>query len=180
MEWACDLIGYDALSSYGSPSYYAQVMFNNNRGDEILATDSSNIPTRAGAPPAAPRGPGPAGSATAAAPAASAPPAQARPPRQIPALFFSTTRDSKTGVIYFKVVNPLATATPIRVNITGATAIAADGESVVMKADSLTDTNSIAEPKKIIPVTTPENGFSASFTRTLPPYSITILKLQSK
>jgi alpha-N-arabinofuranosidase len=204
MEWACDLIGYDALSSYGSPSYYAQVMFNNNRGDEILATDSANLPTRASAPPAAPRSPGPAatnvtrgpvltnntppnqsgtnpaGSATAAAPAASAPPAQARPPRQIPALFFSTTRDSKTGVIYFKVVNPLATATPIQVNITGATAIAADGESVVMKADSLTDTNSIAEPKKIIPVTTPENGFSASFTRTLPPYSITILKLQSK
>jgi len=27
MQWSTDLIGYDALSSYGSPSYYAQVMF---------------------------------------------------------------------------------------------------------------------------------------------------------
>jgi len=27
MQWSSDLIGYDALSSYGSPSYYAQVMF---------------------------------------------------------------------------------------------------------------------------------------------------------
>jgi alpha-L-arabinofuranosidase len=27
MQWASDLIGYDALNSYGSPSYYAQVMF---------------------------------------------------------------------------------------------------------------------------------------------------------
>ena len=27
MQWESDLIGYDALTSYGSPSYYAQVMF---------------------------------------------------------------------------------------------------------------------------------------------------------
>src|ERR1017187_2665175 len=36
MEWPSDLIGYDALSSYGSPSYYAQVMFSTHLGDEIL------------------------------------------------------------------------------------------------------------------------------------------------
>ena len=27
MQWSSDLIGYDALTSYGSPSYYAQMMF---------------------------------------------------------------------------------------------------------------------------------------------------------
>jgi alpha-N-arabinofuranosidase len=27
MQWSSDLIGYDALTSYGSPSYYTQVMF---------------------------------------------------------------------------------------------------------------------------------------------------------
>ena len=27
MQWSSDLIGYDALSSYGSPSYHAQVLF---------------------------------------------------------------------------------------------------------------------------------------------------------
>jgi len=27
MQWAPDLIGYDSLSSYGSPSYWTQVMF---------------------------------------------------------------------------------------------------------------------------------------------------------
>jgi alpha-N-arabinofuranosidase len=36
MQWESDLIGYDAISSYGSPSYYAQVMFSNHLGDEIL------------------------------------------------------------------------------------------------------------------------------------------------
>ena len=46
MQWASDLIGYDALTSYGSPSYYAQMMFSTLHGNEILATDSQNIPIR--------------------------------------------------------------------------------------------------------------------------------------
>jgi len=36
MQWSSDLIGYDALHSYGSPSYYAQAMFAEHLGDEIL------------------------------------------------------------------------------------------------------------------------------------------------
>jgi alpha-N-arabinofuranosidase len=36
MQWEADLIGYDALRSYGSPSYYAQVMFGSYVGDAIL------------------------------------------------------------------------------------------------------------------------------------------------
>ncbi len=35
MQWSSDLIGYDALNSYGSPSYYAQVMFSSCLGDHI-------------------------------------------------------------------------------------------------------------------------------------------------
>ncbi len=38
MQWSSDLIGYDAGSSYGSPSYYAQVMFGSYLGDETVAT----------------------------------------------------------------------------------------------------------------------------------------------
>jgi alpha-N-arabinofuranosidase len=33
MQWSSDLIGYDALTSYGSPSYYTQVMFSSCLGD---------------------------------------------------------------------------------------------------------------------------------------------------
>ena len=36
MQWKTDLIGYDALNSYGSPAYYAQVMFATYLGDETL------------------------------------------------------------------------------------------------------------------------------------------------
>ena len=36
MQWSSDLIGYDALNSYGSPSYYAQVMFASCLGDHTM------------------------------------------------------------------------------------------------------------------------------------------------
>ena len=35
MQWESDLIGYDTLSSYGSPSYYAQSIFAENLGTEV-------------------------------------------------------------------------------------------------------------------------------------------------
>jgi alpha-N-arabinofuranosidase len=38
MQWETDLIGYDAMKSYGSPSYYAQVMFSKYLGDQTLAS----------------------------------------------------------------------------------------------------------------------------------------------
>ncbi len=36
MQWETDLIGYNTLTSYGSPAYYAQVIFSNHHGDEII------------------------------------------------------------------------------------------------------------------------------------------------
>ena len=36
MQWSSDLIGFDALNSYGSPSYYAQLMFSTHLGNRIL------------------------------------------------------------------------------------------------------------------------------------------------
>jgi len=33
MQWKTDLIGYNNLESYGSPAYYAQVMFASHIGD---------------------------------------------------------------------------------------------------------------------------------------------------
>ena len=42
MQWETDLIGYDALTSYGSPSYWAQVLFANHLGTEAVASTLSN------------------------------------------------------------------------------------------------------------------------------------------
>jgi alpha-L-arabinofuranosidase len=42
MQWESDLIGYDAMRSYGSPSYYAQALFASHVGDETLASELEN------------------------------------------------------------------------------------------------------------------------------------------
>jgi alpha-N-arabinofuranosidase len=161
MQWPTDLIGYDALNSYGSPAFYAQVMFNNNRGDEILATHAENVGTRSWQGPPNRGGPPP-------------------PPQQLPTLFHVATRDSRTGVIYLKLVNPLGTPQEVHVAIKGAASVAPEGESVIMKADKLGETNSLSEPKRIIPIEAKEEGMGASFIRTLAPYSINILKISTK
>jgi alpha-L-arabinofuranosidase len=46
MQWAPDLIGYDALTSYGSPSYWTQVMFSTHLGTEIVPATLSNAGPR--------------------------------------------------------------------------------------------------------------------------------------
>lgn len=165
MQWRSDLIGYDALNSYGSPSYYAQMMFSNRHGDTILATDSKDIPTQLWQPPVHRRNGV----------------EQPRPPKQlINKIFFDATRDSKSGTIYLKLVNTLGAPQPVKVQISGAKSIARKGTATVLLAASAEDTNSIKEPTKIVPMTENVRGLGKEFTRVLPPYSITILELKTK
>jgi len=161
MQWSSDLIGYDALTSYGSPSYYAQMMFSTMHGDEILATDSQNIPTRQWQPRAQRGGNLP-------------------PPRQIREVFFCVTRDSKKGILFLKVVNTTGTAQRINVQITGTKSVNPKGEAVVLASKTLDDTNSITEPDKIVPRTEKVEGLGPDFVREFPPYSVTVLKLKTK
>ncbi|HEY2471554.1 MAG TPA: alpha-L-arabinofuranosidase C-terminal domain-containing protein [Terracidiphilus sp.] len=42
MQWESDLIGYNASTSYGSPSYYAQVMFASYLGDHTVTSQIEN------------------------------------------------------------------------------------------------------------------------------------------
>jgi alpha-L-arabinofuranosidase len=51
-QWPTNLIGYDNLTSFGSPSYWAQVMINQNRGDFVLPTKTGVTETQMGAAPA--------------------------------------------------------------------------------------------------------------------------------
>jgi len=159
MEWTTDLIGYDALTSYGSPSYYAQVMFSSLLGDEILATGAENIPTRTWQPPAV-RG-------------------RTRPTEQLRQVFFDATRDRRSGAIYLKVVNESGAALAIHVRISGAPRIAPEGEATVLQAASPQDTNTIEDPRHIVPHRESVHGLSADFTREFPAYSITVLELKT-
>lgn len=167
MQWQTDLIGYDTLTSYGSPAYHAQKMFSVEHGDTVLAVAAQNIPTRPWTPT---RRGGPSGGADQQPPA----------PQQVPTLFYNATRDHATGLIYLKVVNAIGTPQPVHVTIGGAAGIEPNGEAVEMKGESTQDTNTITAPTKIVPVTRKVDGLGADFTRTFPPYSITVLKIKSK
>ena len=46
MQWESNLIGYNALSSYGSPGYYAQVMFGKYLGTEVSSSSMSGDAAR--------------------------------------------------------------------------------------------------------------------------------------
>ena len=161
MQWPTDLIGYDALTSYGSPSYYVQQMFSRNHGNVVLPVKAQDIPTHEM------QAPGRRGGAAAA-------------PQQVPALAFVATRDTATGTIYLKVVNGSGTPQPVRVDIKGVASVAPEGQAIVLAADSPQDTNSINDPAKIVPVTTKADGLGASFTRTFPKYSVTVLLIKGR
>lgn len=161
MQWPSDLIGFNALSSFGSPSYYAQKMFNTYIGNKVVPVTGENIPTQTRA---ATRRDSTAGVM----------------PKPIPAMFYVATRDTKTGALYLKVVNTTGTSQSVNIALNGAAYIASEGSIVVLKGDKPEDTNTIDEPKKIIPVTSKINGLGKNFTHVFAPYSVTILQLQAK
>ena len=61
-QWRTNLIGYDAMTSFGSPAYYVQAIFGQNKPDRVLPTKltvaprSPEAPTSQPAPPHAPHG----------------------------------------------------------------------------------------------------------------------------
>jgi alpha-N-arabinofuranosidase len=142
-------------------------MFSAHHGDTILPTTDQGVPMKDWQPPA-----GRAGADGQQPPA--------RPVQQVPTLFYSATRDSKTGTIYLKIVNRASAPQPVRVEISGLASVESKGQSIAMAAASPDDTNSIAEPAKVVPAATAIDGLGANFSRTFPPYSITVLEMKGK
>jgi alpha-N-arabinofuranosidase len=167
MQWSGDLIGYDTLTSYGSPSYYAQKMFNTYLGDNVISVTSENIPTQTWRPPTPRARPG-------------EPPPAPPAPKQVPTLFFVATRATRTGTIYLKVVNTAGFAQSVRIELKGVTRVSPDGLSVVLTSAHPRDTNSITEPTKIMPATSKISGLGTDFTHAFAPDSINVLQLDAQ
>jgi alpha-L-arabinofuranosidase len=159
MQWKSNLIGYDALSCYGSPSYYVQQMFASYLGDRVVPITAEGIPERTWQP--RPRRDGSIPSA-----------------KQVPLLFHVATRDTRSGALYLKVVNTSAAPLPVQINLAGTASIEPQGTAVVLTSDLPTDTNTISQPRKIVPVTTSLTNVKSEFTRVLEPYSVTVLQLR--
>jgi alpha-L-arabinofuranosidase len=50
-QWPTNLIGYDAMTAFGSPSYYAQAMFGQNKGNIVLPAKLTVAATTPGSEP---------------------------------------------------------------------------------------------------------------------------------
>jgi alpha-N-arabinofuranosidase len=140
MQWAPDLIGYDALRSYGSPSYYAQVIFASHLGDQTLGSKLEGAGDR---------------------------------------FFYSITRDSAKKRFYLKLVNASSAPQPVEIEFAGAR-LAATGTLVSLSARSTQATNTMEQPKEIVPVETALHGVSNHLHHTMPGYSIQLIQLDEQ
>ncbi len=160
MQWESDLIGYDALNSYGSPSYYVETMFAQNCGTVIVPVKAEGISTIEQTTRAGRNG------GTAAT-------------RKVSSIYYSATRDSK-GTIYLKVVNVAEAPQQVCVNVTGVKSVSGKGEVITLSADKVDDTNLLKDPVKLVPVAEKIRGLGTRFAWTLPKFSFTVIKLNTR
>jgi alpha-L-arabinofuranosidase len=160
-QWDSDLIGYNALNSYGSPAYYVQKLFSHYLGNKIVSATAENIPTQ---PRPLTRRDSAQGITT---------------PQLVPTVFYSATMDESSGTIYLKFVNSTGKKQPVQINFNGINKMLPNATLVVIKGNKPDDTNTITDPEKIIPVTSKIKGVTPVFKRTLDPYSVSIFELQT-
>ena len=177
MQWATDLIGYDTMSAYGSPAYWAQHMFANHIGDSVLNIVVSGIPYREWQQMPRRMGGFPGGPPCAADTSGLTPPTPM--PTPVPEMFLSATRDTANGTICVKMVNRSGTPQQVKVSISGLTSIAPEGKTITLSSANTSDTNSIADPHKVEPVTADVTGLGTEFTRTVPA-NFTVLELSGR
>ena len=84
------------------------------------------------------------------------------------------------GGIIVKIVNRADAPQDLAIEIAGVSSIANEGTATVLKADNRDVTNSLNDPKHVVPATETVTGLGTSFTRSYPPCSITILELTAK
>ena len=83
-------------------------------------------------------------------------------------------RDERAGDVIIKAVNTGPEPADDDVRSPDARTIAPTGRLTVMSSPDPLDGESFEQPKLITPVTTTVTGLGRTFTRTLPPYSLSI------
>ena len=141
MQWESDLIGYDAMRSYGSPSYYAQAMFAEFLGTDVPQSTLTGAGER---------------------------------------FFYSATESPAKGVVYLKLVNAASTPQPVEIALDGAAKVSREGTLVTLSGTNPAETNSIANPTRIVPVRAALKGAGAKFAHTVPGYSIEVIEIMAR
>src|SRR5678816_466552 len=144
-QWAVNLIGYDALRSFGSPSYYVQKMFSNNRGDVVLPAKFEPLPTLMPEEiPVAPQPPAPAGANRGNGGRGPAPVTG-----MFDGLYVSATRDNANADVILKLVNIQSRAQLLQIDLQGVSTIRKDASGEMITGE-LGGINTVAERMKIV------------------------------
>jgi len=158
-QWDSDLIGYDALNSYGSPSYYVQKLFSHYLGNKIVPVTAANIPLQN-------------------RPLTKKDSADGIKSKTVPAIFYSATMNDTTEVVYLKIVNTTAKKQIVNIKLEGVDKTLPEATMVVVKGNRPDDTNSIVYPEKIVPEISVIKSIKPLFSRAFDPYSVSIIELK--
>ena len=135
MQWPTDLIGYDAATVYGSPSYYAQCLFAGHLGDATVPVSLSHDDDR---------------------------------------LFYSATKDKRTGTIHLKLVNAHSNAEMLTIaGLHGAV----HAKLFSLHATTWNDTNSTADPTHIRPIASTIAIPGGEWSHEIPANTIEVIDL---
>ena len=78
--------------------------------------------------------------------------------------------------MYLKMVNGSSVPRPVALKLSGAAKIAAGAVMETLSGKNPADTNTISDPKHLVPVKSTLKESSASFNHTMPPYSIQVIE----
>lgn len=91
-------------------------------------------------------------------------------------LYASATRDEAAGEIIVKLVNGDGAPASVELNLSGAKKVSQTAKLLVLAGD-LHDENSFEQPRKIAPAASELKAGRPRFTHTLPPNSLTVLRV---
>lgn len=94
-------------------------------------------------------------------------------------IFYSATKDTRTEIIYLKVINTTGQKQPMEINLRDIGKISTDAKLIDVKGTHSEDTNTINDPEKIIPVGSKINDIAPVFPGTLDTFFVNILQLQA-
>jgi alpha-L-arabinofuranosidase len=88
-------------------------------------------------------------------------------------------RDDRSGEVIIKALNTGPDAASVTFTLAGAKSVASSARVTTMTAANPTDENSFESPTRIAPVTSTMAGITPNFTRVLPPYSLTLIRVRA-
>jgi alpha-N-arabinofuranosidase len=150
MQWTGDLIGYDALGAFGTPSYYVQKMFSATRGDVVLESSGDGMPQ------------------------------WKVNDKDRPALYWVATRREKDGRMQLKLASRAATPQSVRVSLSGVKHVAPNGTLTVLTSADPDAGNTLDAPQRIVPVARSIRNLARDFTIVVPAYSVSVLEIDAR